>query len=217
MSIWAIVPMKSLQFGKSRLSDGLSREKRSTLSLYMFFNVLNAVIPVLGARHVVVVSKDAKILSVARNLRLHVLRDSRAGDLNAALRQGTAYAMSRGAKGTLVVFGDLPFVRAGEIVQMIKTARNRRCVIVSPDRAGTGTNALFVSPPDTITFRFGPNSFRKHKSEALSLRRQWSVFRSVGLADDVDHLEDVKALVATVPVLENLINSKAVPRRPRRD
>lgn len=210
MSVWAVVPMKSLQLGKSRLSGALASEERSALSLKMFFNVLNAIIPIFGARRVVIVSQDATILALARSLHLHTVRESRPGDLNGALQQGAAYAMGRGASGVLIVFGDLPSVSSKEIRRMVETASDQQCVVASPDRAGTGTNALFVSPPDAITFKFGVNSFRKHRSEALSRGRKWSVFRCPGLAFDVDRPEDVGAMGGINPVMDNLLEPEAV-------
>lgn len=210
MSVWAVVPMKSLQLGKSRLSGTLASEERSALSLKMFFNVLNAIIPIFGARRVVIVSQDATILALARSLHLHTVRESRPGDLNGALHQGAAYAMGRGATGVLIVFGDLPSVSSREIRRMIESAGDQQCVVASPDRAGTGTNALFVSPPDAITFKFGVNSFRKHRSEALSRGRKWSVFRCPGLAFDVDRPEDVGAMGGLNPVIGDLLESNAV-------
>lgn len=206
MSAWAIVPMKSLQLGKSRLAGALAGAERSALSLNMFFNVLNAVIPAFGTRRTIIVSKDAKILRLARNLRIHAVRDRRQG-LNEALKQASAYAKCHGATATLLLFGDLPHVSIDEIKKMIRTARCCPAIVAAPDRAGTGTNALLVSPPNAIEFRFGLNSLRKHRHEAISHRKKWSVFRSAGLAFDVDHPEDVSLLgvdlvVSDTPVVQ---------------
>lgn len=201
MTAWAVIPMKSPQIGKSRLADTLAREQRSALSLQMFLNVLNAVIPVFGEQRVVVVSEDPEILSMTCRMRLHAVREARPGDLNAALHQGAEYARCRGASGVLLVFGDLPCVNAKDIQGMVDAAEGEHCIVASPDRAGTGTNALFASPPDAIAFKFGLNSFHRHRREALSRRCKWSVFRCDGLAFDVDRPEDVGALgdVITVP------------------
>ena len=193
MSTWAIIPMKSLQSGKSRLAGALASQERSALSLNMFFNVLNAVIPKFGPKRVIIVSKDHNILLLARSLRLHAVRDKRKG-LNHALKQASAYAKVRGATATLLLFGDLPRVSAQEIGKLISVARNRPVIIAAPDRAGTGTNALFVSPPDAIEFRFGVNSLRKHRHEAMLNKCNWCTFRSEGLAFDVDRPEDVGLL-----------------------
>lgn len=210
MSVWAVVPMKSLQLGKSRLSGALASEERSSLSLKMFFNVLNAIIPVFGPQRIIIVSQDATLLAHARSLHLHTVREDRPGDLNSALQQGAGYAMERGASGVLIVFGDLPSVSSREIRRMVETAGDQQCVVASPDRAGTGTNALYVSPPDTIAFMFGVNSFPKHRSEALSRGRKWSVFRCPGLAFDVDRPEDVGAMEGINLAVENSLKSGAV-------
>jgi 2-phospho-L-lactate guanylyltransferase len=61
-----------------------------------------------------------------------------------------------------------------------------------PDRAGSGTNALLLAPPDAIAFRFGRDSRGAHAELA---RRAAAVYLEVGgpLALDLDTPEDLLA------------------------
>ena len=64
------------------------------------------------------------------------------------------------------------------------------CVVVVPDRHGTGTNALLLEPPDAIRPAFGPGSRERH----LGLAAGAVVDEVPGLLLDVDTPEDLAAL-----------------------
>ncbi len=67
-------------------------------------------------------------------------------------------------------------------------------IVAAPDRAGSGTNALLVAPPDAIRFQFGPRSLQRHRREALRRRCRWRLVHAPGLAFDVDRPGDYRAL-----------------------
>jgi 2-phospho-L-lactate guanylyltransferase len=193
--VWAVVPAKPLGQAKSRLAGVLSGAERRALSAYLLRHVLAAVIAAVGAAHTVVVSRDSTVLALARRLRARPLRERGAGDLNRALGQGAAHAARSGADAVLLVFGDLPLLQPRELAAMVAATRRTRHVVAAPDRAGTGTNALLVAPPDAISFRFGTRSLARHRRAALRRRCGWRVARAPGLEFDVDRPTDYRALV----------------------
>ena len=67
-------------------------------------------------------------------------------------------------------------------------------VAVVPDRHGTGTNALLLSPPDVIAPSFGEGSRRRHLREALDSGITPAVEPLVSLGLDVDTPGDLEAL-----------------------
>ena len=67
--------------------------------------------------------------------------------------------------------------------------------MIVPDRHGTGTNALLLTPPDVMAPAFGEGSFARHAAlaRARPARRCRSpTCRSLGL--DVDTPDDLAAL-----------------------
>ena len=66
--------------------------------------------------------------------------------------------------------------------------------MIVPDRHGSGTNALLLSPPSVIAPSFGPGSFARHAARAHARRdrRPRRGVRSLGL--DVDTPDDLRAL-----------------------
>ena len=78
-----------------------------------------------------------------------------------------------------------------------------------PDRHGTGTNALVLSPPDAIEPSFGPDSLERHVAAAEAAGVPHRVEEVPGLALDVDTPDDLAALGAELEL------SRGARRRPR--
>jgi 2-phospho-L-lactate guanylyltransferase len=67
-------------------------------------------------------------------------------------------------------------------------------VVIVPDRHGTGTNALLLTPPDAIGPSFGPGSRERHEQAAQAAGAHWRVVEPRSLVLDVDTAEDLAAL-----------------------
>jgi 2-phospho-L-lactate guanylyltransferase len=69
-------------------------------------------------------------------------------------------------------------------------------VSIVPDRHGTGTNALVLSPPDAIEPSFGPDSRTRHVALAEEAGVPVRIDEVAALALDVDTPDDLAALSA---------------------
>jgi len=65
---------------------------------------------------------------------------------------------------------------------------------VLPDRHGTGTNGLLLTPPDVIAPAFGPGSRARHSDAATAAGARVEVAELTGFAFDVDTRDDLDAL-----------------------
>ena len=63
-------------------------------------------------------------------------------------------------------------------------------MVICSDEDGSGTNALFVNPPQEFTFHFGPDSFYKHIQEAEKRGMIVQVISSPGMSFDIDNESD---------------------------
>ncbi len=63
-----------------------------------------------------------------------------------------------------------------------------------PDRHGTGTNGLLLTPPDAIPPSFGPDSCDRHRSLAIAASVRWRVERPPSLLLDIDTGADLGTL-----------------------
>jgi len=183
-----IVPMKPLAHAKARLADVLSPEERRALSLAMLADVIDAA-RALDA--VWVLNSDEDAAEVARAHGAEARPDPAPGEgLNASLDAATAIAVSDGVDGVLVLSADCPAARAEDVLAL----SIGRGVVMAPDRYGTGTNALWRSPPAVIQTSFGGNSRRSHTALAHVNGIPFAVMALARVALDVDRPADLDAL-----------------------
>ena len=198
----AVVPIRSLTGGKTRLASALPPEARSALTRRMLRQVVRAALDSGTVPTVVVVSPDRAALDLAAALDPAVVplrQDPAAPGLNAALAQGARFAAGRGAAAALVLFGDLPLLTGEDVRNLL---RRDAPVVVAPDRHGTGTNALvlrFGTGPDDareFRFQFGPGSYARHIDEAHRLGLDVATSLTAGTALDLDTPEDLRLVEA---------------------
>ncbi len=207
MSVAAIIPVKALDGAKQRLSAALDQPARAALVLWLLQRVILAVQTSVQVDHLAVVSPDNDVLARARHLGATALRQH-TGDLNIGLELGREWALANGADTLLVLLGDLPLVRGADIAGMVKTQVKEQAarrphhtstgqVVLAPDRAQTGTNALLLRPPDCLPFAFGPDSCARHRALAHQLGLGLSLYHRESIAFDVDWIADLDELRAS--------------------
>jgi 2-phospho-L-lactate/phosphoenolpyruvate guanylyltransferase len=195
MSTVAILPVKSFGSAKQRLAGVLGAGSRQALAQAMFADVLASLRHVSGLDSVTVVTADRTAESAAVGERVQVLRDpEEAGQSQAALI-GIRHAQAAGFDRVLLVPGDTPLLDPAEVADLLERAGP---VAIVPDRHGTGTNALLLSPPDAIEPSFGPGSLARHIAAAAAAGVEHSVEEIPTLMLDVDTPEDLAELEAAL-------------------
>ncbi|MDP6350793.1 MAG: 2-phospho-L-lactate guanylyltransferase [Alphaproteobacteria bacterium] len=196
MRPWAILPVRALDEGKSRLGQVLAPAARQRLSERFLTHSLAVATGVLGGARTLVISRDGRALAAARALGATALWESDGGDLNQALTQAAAHAARRGAEATLVLPSDLPLIGPEDLRALIRLSGGRPRMVIACDRAGIGTNALYTAPAATCPYRFGVRSFRRHLFEARRLGIPAQILRRPALAFDIDTPRDFADLRA---------------------
>ncbi len=191
MTLFAVVPVKDLAGTKSRLKPVLTPPGRAGLTVYMMKNVLVA-LREAGVEHACVVSPDRTVLQMAEEAgATPLLQESRG--LNPALEEAREWAVDEGASALLVLPADLPLLCAPDVEAVLEAAEEAEgsLVVISPDAAGTGTNALLLRPPDALPFLFGSNSFEAHLNAAREREIPAQVCERTRLAFDIDTADDL--------------------------
>jgi 2-phospho-L-lactate/phosphoenolpyruvate guanylyltransferase len=187
----AVVPVKDLQGTKSRLAPILDPGARAGLTLYMMGRVV-AAIRSSGVEDVCVVSPDRIVLNEAqRRGATPLVQESRG--LNPALEEGRLRALEFGASTLLILPADLPLLDEDDVRAVLQAAEGHS-VVISPDGAQSGTNALLTRPPGAMPFAFGPDSFEAHLEAARSRGLAFKVCERSHLAFDLDTAGDLACL-----------------------
>jgi len=196
---WALVPLRGLEDAKTRLGAELDPEERLALVTAMATRTLAATRDAPGIIGTVLVTADPAAARLAAGFGARTIVQRLPG-LNAALREARSVAMDLGATAILVLPIDLPGISVGAIEQLLAEAATagrggRPIVLAVPDRHGTGTNALLVSPPAAIATSFGEGSLAAHRRSAIAIGAD---FVAVGgpLTFDVDTAADLLAAEA---------------------
>jgi 2-phospho-L-lactate guanylyltransferase len=191
----AVLPVKRFGAAKQRLDRDLSDGTRRALAEAMVTDVLIALRRAKRVDEVLVVSGEHAAVALAAGYdAAAVIDDPHDAGHNAAAARGVAAALERGATRVLLVPGDCPALDPVELDELLEQRPAEREVIVVPDRHGTGTNALVLSPPDVLDPSFGPGSRARHEEQAAAVGAEVRVVdvRTLGL--DVDTLDDLTAL-----------------------
>jgi 2-phospho-L-lactate guanylyltransferase len=191
----AILPVKSLGAAKQRLGGLLGAGSRRALAQAMFLDVMASLRQVPELDAIAVVTADSVAQDAARHERVVVLEDGSEDGQSAAAGIGIRHALAFDFDRALMVAGDTPLLDPRQVSEMLRRAeRERLGVVVVPDRHGTGTNALLLSPPNAIDPGFGPGSRERHELRARTLGVPHVVDAVPSLVLDVDTPEDLEAL-----------------------
>jgi len=188
----AVVPVKDLWGTKSRLKPILDPGARAGLTIYMMGRVISA-LRETDVDEVCVVSPDRIVLDEAEKRGASPLAQESRG-LNPALEEGRRRAMDRRASSLLVLPADLPLLEAQDVRAVLESGVDAPSVVISPDGARAGTNALLLHPPDALPFAFGPGSYQAHLHAARERGLDVRVCERPHLAFDLDTVEDLARL-----------------------
>jgi 2-phospho-L-lactate guanylyltransferase len=192
MTLWAIVPVKPLRRGKSRLAGILSEDERTELNRSLLQNTLKTFADIREVEEVLVISRDPQALAIARQFGARTVREDGQPELNTALKRATVVAQVYATRGVLVLPADLPLVTREDVLTLIEHAGEPPSVVIAPDRHGTGTNALLISPTGLIEYDFGENSFERHCQQARTAGARLEIVNLPTLGLDLDLPEDLE-------------------------
>ena len=192
MTLWAIVPVKPLRRGKSRLAEVLSEEERLGLNSQLLIHTVDTLREIPEIEQVLVVSRDPAALSLARAHGARTVQENGAPELNIALTRATIVAKQYATRGVLIIPSDLPMISKEDVSAMLDMVEDPPVVVVAPDRKNEGTNALLVCPVGLIEYDYGPDSFKRHCAAAEAAGARLEICDLPSLALDMDVPEDLE-------------------------
>ncbi|MCJ7696052.1 MAG: 2-phospho-L-lactate guanylyltransferase [Anaerolineaceae bacterium] len=191
MSLWAIVPVKPLLLGKSRLAAKLDETERISLNQKLYKNTLKVLLQVKEITNILIVSRDSDVLSYARNEGIRTVQENGSPNLNEALRRASLFAQMNSTEGIIIIPADLPLMTPKDIQEVIHAGSDPPMAVIVPDRRMEGTNALFINPADLITFSFGLDSFETHCHLIKDTKSTLKIIYNENIALDLDIPDDL--------------------------
>ncbi len=192
----AILPVKRFARAKQRLGATVADPLRLELARAMVADVLLALHETGSIERTIVVTCEESVAGAARGQgALVVTEDDDSEGQSAAVTLGVRRAFAEGFERVLCVPGDCPALDPSELDALLSArASGGPEVTIVPDRHGTGTNGLLLTPPDAISPSFGPGSCERHRALALAAGVACHVARPPSLLLDIDTGADLAAL-----------------------
>src|SRR4029077_6773696 len=207
----AILPVKRFERANSRLAASLAEQLRLELARAMVADVLLALAQTASIELTIVVTREHSLAAGAREHgALLVAGDRERGALlgaadagdgqSAAVTLGVRQAIAEGIERVLCIPGDCPALDPSELESLLGShdgcggSEGAHEVVIVPDRHGTGTNGLLLTPPDAIVPSFGPGSCERHRELALAAGAAARLEHPPSLLLDIDTGADLQAL-----------------------
>jgi len=192
MTPWVLLPIKSIDLGKSRIAVWLAPEARRQLNRELLQRSLELLRAYPGLAHTCVISPCAEVLAIAGEAGATVIEQQGDG-LNEAVRQALAAPITSAQvapdRKVLILSGDLPFATQHDLRALVSSGED---VVIATDRAEQGTNAICL-PYQYVrqfNFQYGPGSCALHMAAASALGLTFRVQLRHGLAFDIDTWRD---------------------------
>lgn len=179
-STGVLIPVKAFSVAKERLTPALADRERAHLAQ----TLAEGVIAACAGTPVWVVCEDDAIAAWATDLGAAVVKNPTPG-LNAAVRHGVATLADLGVERVLVTHADL--ARPASLPDLF----DRDGIVLVPDLALDGTNALVVPATSGFSFSYGSRSFARHLSESERLGLPIHIVRDDDLGLDLDDPADL--------------------------
>jgi len=190
----AILPVKHFALAKQRLRESVSEPLREDLARAMVCDVLDALHDTPSIEQTIVVTNEQSVAVLAEQQGAIVLSDTASDGQSAAVMLGIERALALGIERALCVPGDCPALDPGELAQLLGVVESQPEVVIVPDRHGTGTNGLLLSPPDVISPSFGLGSCQRHLELTQEAGARSRIERPGSLLLDIDTGEDLTVL-----------------------
>lgn len=200
--IWAVVPVKEIEGAKQRLAEFLSPDQRRTLAATMLRDVLRALVQVRELAGIAVVTLDPHASELAAKLGARIITEgARDGHTGAVTAAGRVLLRER-REGMLTVPGDIPRIAASEVRAVLSAHRPGPSFTIAPAHDEKGSNAVLLSPPNSVPLRFGEDSYFPHLDAARRAGIEPSIVPVPGIGMDIDHPVDLAAFLRMTPRIE---------------
>lgn len=200
--VQVFLSLKNPALAKSRLAPLLTNPQRVALVTAMALDVVEAVLAADACTGLTVIAHDRWRRELPRHPLLRAVNEDQlgGGDLNALLCSAVDLVDPACA---LVLHGDLPFLARCDIAAAWD-ALQCHDLLLCPDVANSGTNAVGFRRRARPAFCFGRDSFTAHRRLAQESGCRWSVLARAGFARDVDTPADLRLLLQRVSAGERV-------------
>jgi len=195
----ALVPIKGKSRAKTRLEPVLRAAECAALAENMTRDVLGALSTCSRLGGIILFGDGPGVSALATEFGCRVMVERPGAGLCRGLTAAAAQLAGEGVENLAVIHGDLPMLRQADVTTLLDLHHDGPGgpnLTLCPASRDGGTNALVVTPPAALPFRFGHDSARKHVAAAAALGIRSRRISLAGFAHDIDTPEDLQRFCA---------------------
>jgi len=204
----AIVPAKTFENAKTRLSKMLDIDERIRLSSLLLDYTLEVLANSKSLAQVVVVSADKRAKDIASKHEARFVYEEKENGVNSAVAIADSYCIQEEAEATIVIPHDLPLLDPSGVSKSCHLAENEsKCIVICPSSRFDGTNMLLRKPLSVINTFYDCDSYNMHVNSAVNNGVPIKLLFTKAVMSDLDTPEDAKQLAneaKNVKILEFL-------------
>ena len=196
LKVFAIVPVKNFERGKSRLQSLLTVEDRIKLSELFLDLTLNTLTKTPVISEVIIVSSDIRAEEIVKKYDAIFLGEKKDQGVNAAVALADTYISECIVDASIVIPQDLPLLLPQDIEYICTEAQNHeRCLVICPSIRFDGSNALLRRPPLLLKTSYEHDSYNIHIKKAKALNATVKVIPIKRIMIDIDTIEDIRKII----------------------
>ena len=206
LKIFAIVPVKRFENGKSRLAPLLSTVERVKLCELLLDETLYTLKKTCAISEVIVVSSDKRAEKIAKVYGASFLIEYKEGGVNTAVAIADNYCKRADVDASIVIPQDLPLMTSRDIDIICKSSEEyEKCMIICPSLRYDGSNALLRKPSLLIKTYYDNNSFGMHITAAKEIGAILKIIHLARIMIDLDTIDDARNLTKESTMSQSIL------------
>jgi 2-phospho-L-lactate guanylyltransferase len=206
LKIFAIVPVKSFERGKSRLASMLDVVKRVKLCELLLDDTLTTLHNAYAISEVVVVSSDRRAHLISDKHGARFLKEYEEGGVNKAIAIADSYCSNAGADATMVIPQDLPLLVPYDINMICESA-------IGYDKYMAICPSLRYDGSMLIETYYDNNSFDMHVKAAKEIGASIKIILSRRIMTDLDTVKDAENLMNEQTMAKSVLYLRSQVKR----
>ena len=190
----AVIAVRGGPTSKSRCAAALPPGDRSLLTQLMLQDMIAAATRTASLTRIWVVTPTESLAIFARRHGARVIEQTSQG-LNAAFALALDVIGQTAPYAPVALLpGDLPLLRPDDVEAAVALTQSAE-VVLSPACSDGGTGAIVLRAGVRLPLAYGPDSFARHRREAVAAGLSSSLFEAASLGRDIDRPEDLAFLL----------------------
>jgi 2-phospho-L-lactate guanylyltransferase len=201
-----IVPIKSFEKSKTRLSRYMTLEQRIGLCRHLVNDLVKKVSRLEKCQLIFITNELLNLPDHIQDKSL-IINEKKNLGVNSAVALADSYIIENGFESSLVIPIDIPLFNLSQIREIIRYSKTfDKGICIVPSYRYDGTNILLRKPHTVIETSYDDNSFFNHLKRTMEKGASIKIFDFDSLKADIDTIEDIVFIFKKYIFASDLIN-----------